>query len=55
MASDKQVVRAINSGSISSEDLVSRDGWSYICKVRGRNFSKVDEEAWQRVPAAVTS
>lgn len=45
--SDSQVVRAINSGAVPAEDLVSRDGWSYICKVRGRNFRQVDEEAWQ--------
>lgn len=45
--SDAQIVRAINSGGVPSEDLVSRDGWSHICRVRGRNFRKVDEEAWQ--------
>lgn len=51
MANDKQIVRAINTGSISSEDLVSRDGWTFICKVRGRNFRQVDEEAWQQLCA----
>ncbi|GAA1941744.1 hypothetical protein GCM10009775_36890 [Microbacterium aoyamense] len=45
--SDAQVVRAINNGSIPSEDLISRDGWSQICRVRGRNFRQVDEESWQ--------
>lgn len=45
--SDKQIVRAINTGAVPSEDLVSRDGWSHICRVRGRNFRQVDEEAWQ--------
>ncbi|GAA1740476.1 hypothetical protein GCM10009809_39990 [Isoptericola hypogeus] len=46
-ASDRQVVRAINSDSISSEDLVSREGWKLICQVRGRNFAAVNEVAWQ--------
>lgn len=45
--SDRQIVAAINGDSIPSEDLVTRDGWNYICKVRGRNFSQVNEEAWQ--------
>lgn len=45
--SDAQIVRAINSGTVPSEDLVSRDAWSHICRVRGRNFRNVDEEAWQ--------
>jgi len=45
--SDPQIVRAINSGSVPSEDLVSRDSWRHICRVRGRNFAEVDEEAWQ--------
>jgi hypothetical protein len=44
--SDAQIVRAINSGSVPSEDLVSRDGWSHICRVRARNTRQVDEEAW---------
>lgn len=51
MANEKQMVRAINTGSVSSEDLVSRDGWAYICKVRGHNFNQVDEEAWQQLCA----
>ncbi|GAA1679666.1 hypothetical protein [Microbacterium lacus] len=45
--SDAQVLRAINSGSVPSEDLVSRDGWAHVCRVRGRLFAQVDEEAWQ--------
>lgn len=36
-SSDAVIVRAINSGSVSSEDLVSRDAWQHICRVRGRN------------------
>lgn len=44
---DVKIIRAINNGSIPSEELVSRDGWSYICKVRGRNFARVREDAWQ--------
>jgi hypothetical protein len=45
--SDSKIVQEINGGTIKSEDLVSRDAWSYICKVRGRNFSKVDAKAWE--------
>ena len=44
MATDKETVNAINTGSIPSEDLVSRAGWTHLCKVRGRNFSAIDEE-----------
>lgn len=44
-----QIVRAISTRSVPSEDLVSRDGWSHICRVRGRNFRQVDEEAWQDI------
>lgn len=40
---------AINTGSISSADLVSRDGWVRLCTVRGRNSAKVDEKAWQEL------
>ena len=47
MATDKEIVRAINTGSILSEDLVSRDAWTRLCKVRGRNYTAVDEQAWQ--------
>lgn len=50
-ASDRQMVDAINSESIASEDLVSREGWKRICQVRGRNFAAVDEEAWQALCA----
>jgi hypothetical protein len=49
--SDRQVVDAINSESVSSEDLASREGWKRICQVRGRNFAAVDEEAWQSLCA----
>ena len=49
MATDKETVNAINTGSIPSEDLVSRAGWTHLCKVRGRNYSLVDEEAWQEL------
>jgi hypothetical protein len=45
--SDQDVVRAINLDAIEGSDLVSRDGWRRICQVRGRNFSGVDEAAWQ--------
>jgi hypothetical protein len=45
-STDAAIVRAINSGSVSSEDLVSRDAWQHICRVRGRNYSRVSEEAW---------
>jgi hypothetical protein len=50
-ASDRDIVRAINTDSIDAEDLVSREGWRTICQVRGRNFSEVDEEAWQSLCA----
>lgn len=48
-ASDREIVRAINSGSIDAEDLVSSSGWRRICQARGRNFAAVDEEAWQEL------
>ena len=51
MATDSEIVKAINSGSISSEDLVGRDAWIRRCKVRGRNYSAVDGEAWQELCA----
>lgn len=40
-----------NSDSVASDDLVSRDAWARICQARGRNFSAVDEEAWQALCA----
>ena len=46
-ATDSAIVRAINSESIDSESLITREGWRRICQVRGRNFQAVDEEAWQ--------
>jgi hypothetical protein len=49
MATDKEIVEAINAGSISSEDLVSHDAWTRLCKVRGRNFAAVNEKAWQEL------
>lgn len=45
-ATDLEIVDAINDGNIPSEELVSRDGWAEICRVRGRYFSQVDPEAW---------
>jgi len=50
-ASDRDIVRAINSDSIDEDDLVSREGWRKICQARGRNFREVDEEAWQSLCA----
>ena len=44
-----EIVNAINTGSVASEDLVSRDTWAQLCAVRGRNFRAVDEEAWQEL------
>lgn len=49
MAGDKETIKAINSGSIPSEVLVSRDAWARLCAVRGRNFAAVDERAWQEL------
>lgn len=49
MATDKEIVKAINTGSIPSDDLVSREAWARLCKVRGRNFAAVDEKAWQEL------
>ena len=46
---DEEIVEAINDNSIDDADLVSRDGWRIICQVRGRNFSQVDEEAWEDI------
>lgn len=48
-ASDREIVKAINTGSIAAEDLVSRSGWQRICQARGRNLAAVDEEAWQEL------
>lgn len=45
--SDREIVRAINSGGIDAADLVSSEGWRRICQALGRNFSSVDEVAWQ--------
>ena len=50
-ASDRDIVRAINSDSIDAEDLVSREGWQKVCRARGRYFGEVDEEAWQSLCA----
>lgn len=44
---DADMVRAINTGAVPSDLLVSRDGWQLVCKVRGRNSHLVDPEAWQ--------
>ena len=46
VATDREIVKAINTGSIPSEDLVSRDAWAQLCAARGRNYAVV-EEAWQ--------
>lgn len=51
MTSDYEIIAAINSESISSEDLVSRDAWARICRARGSNYQAVDEEAWQALCA----
>ena len=48
---DRKLVKAINSGSVSPEELVSRDGWRLICQVRGRHPAAVDERAWQALCA----
>jgi hypothetical protein len=51
VATDKEIVKAINSDALASEDLVGRDALVRICKVRGRNLAAVDEEAWQALCA----
>ena len=48
---DEDIVEAINSESIADADLVSRTGWRTICKVRGRHFNGIDQEAWQSLCA----
>jgi hypothetical protein len=48
-ASDSEIVRAINGGSIDAQDLVSSSGWRRICQARGRNITAVTEEAWQEL------
>jgi hypothetical protein len=48
---DDQVVRAINDELIDDEYLISRSGWSRICRARGRNLRLVDEQAWQSLCA----
>jgi len=45
VATDKEIVKAINTGSIPSEDLVSRGAWARLCTVLGRNYAAVDEES----------
>lgn len=49
MASEKETIKAINTGAVPSADLVSREGWVRLCKIRGRNYGAVDEEAWQEL------
>lgn len=44
---DDEIVDAINTESIDNSDLVSREGWRIICRVRGHNFNQIDEESWQ--------
>lgn len=52
---DAEVVRAIDTGSIPSEDLASHDGDSRVCHVRGRNFRRVDERVAGRPQTACRS
>jgi hypothetical protein len=49
MATDMEIVKAINKGSIPSDDLISREAWARLCKVRGRNYAAVNEKAWQEL------
>ena len=49
MATDKEIVKAINTGSIPADDLVSREAWARLCRVRGRNYAAVNEKAWQEL------
>lgn len=49
MATDMEIVKAINNGSIPSDDLISREAWARLCKVRGRNYAAVNEKAWQEL------
>jgi hypothetical protein len=48
---EDEIVDAINDESIDDSDLVSAEGWRTICQVRGRNFSQIDEVAWQSLCA----
>ena len=51
VGTNKKIVQAINSDSVASDELVSRDEWVRVCKIRGRNLAAVDEEAWQALCA----
>ena len=46
-----EIIRAINQGTMPSDMLVSREGWRRICQVRGKNFGRVNEAAWQHLCA----
>jgi hypothetical protein len=50
-ATERDIVRAINSDAIDSASLMSREGWKRICQVRGRYFGQVDALAWTRLCA----
>ncbi len=43
----REMIRAINTESFDDEELVSRTRWKLICWVRGKNFNKINEAAWE--------
>jgi hypothetical protein len=49
--SEHDLVRSINHGTVNDGDLVGRESWRYICKVRGRNLNSIDPVAWQALCA----
>ena len=50
-SNEEEVVRIINDESFDDLDLVGTRTWKKICQIRGRNFSRVDPEAWRSLCA----
>ncbi len=49
MKSDLDIVEDINNDRVPDDVLDSREEWSRICSARGRNFHKINEEAWREL------
>lgn len=44
---ESEIVRCINGDTFNEADLVNREGWSHICRVRYRNSRKIVDGAWK--------
>ncbi len=44
-----QILRDINQIAVPADALTENHCWKTICRVRGRNFSKVDAESWSEL------